>query len=246
MHPDQNALATLTSVSTEVEADLIVGMLNEHGIAAVATGGYTSQFQAQAPGTVQVLVNQENLSAARSLLARRRPARAAIRYPGKQSSSPASDSSDEDEQKSVGADRDLVELGESPWSPPQFSLGSLVIAVTAFCFVCSMIKGLHLNWALGFYGAATFGMFAWLVIGLIRLVRCSEVVVPLKAKPLPRSPAEYAHPYEALDAAREPRLAGRLGCSDRILRGRGAVSWPEHEAYVRGCIQRVEEKQSRL
>ena len=47
MHPDQNALATLTSVSTEVEADLIVGMLNEHGIAAVATGGYTSQFQAQ-------------------------------------------------------------------------------------------------------------------------------------------------------------------------------------------------------
>ncbi len=108
-----------------------------------------------------------------------------------------------------------------------------------------MTKGLHLKWAVGFYGAATFGMLAWLVIDLIRLVRCSEVVVPLKAKPLPRSPAEYADPYEALDAARELDLQGDWDAAIAFYADL-ARRWPEHEAYIRGCIQRVEEKQSRL
>ena len=69
MTSNQDHLATLATVSTEMEAQLIVNLLNEHGIAAVATGGSTSQFRAEAPGVVRVMVKQEHLPVARSVLA---------------------------------------------------------------------------------------------------------------------------------------------------------------------------------
>jgi len=71
MSSNDDSLVTLASVSTEVEAQLLVNMLNENGIAAVATGGSTSQFRAEAPGVVRVLLKQADLPVAKSVLAER-------------------------------------------------------------------------------------------------------------------------------------------------------------------------------
>lgn len=65
-------LATVTSVSTETEAQIVVNFLQESGIEAATSGGFTSQFRAWAPGKVRILVHQENLCQARSLLAEQR------------------------------------------------------------------------------------------------------------------------------------------------------------------------------
>jgi len=61
-------LMTLTTVPTEMEGQLLVNLLEEHGIPAIAAGGMTSQFLAEAPGAVQVMVMQDRLSAARSIV----------------------------------------------------------------------------------------------------------------------------------------------------------------------------------
>jgi hypothetical protein len=58
----------LATVSTEVEAAAITTLLGANGIRALATGGYTADFRAEAPGTVQVIVRQEDLAEARRLL----------------------------------------------------------------------------------------------------------------------------------------------------------------------------------
>ncbi len=71
MSSNHDTLATLATVSTDVEAQLLVNLLNDHGIAAVATGGFTIQFRAEAPGVARVLVKQDDLSVARSVLAER-------------------------------------------------------------------------------------------------------------------------------------------------------------------------------
>lgn len=71
MTADNDTLATVAIVANEVEGQLLVNILNEHGIPAVATGGFTSQFQAEAPGAVRVLVKQGSLSMAKSVLAER-------------------------------------------------------------------------------------------------------------------------------------------------------------------------------
>lgn len=62
MTTDQDTLATLATVATEMEGLLLVNILKEHSIAAVATGGFTSQFQADAPGSVRVMVNHTSSS----------------------------------------------------------------------------------------------------------------------------------------------------------------------------------------
>jgi len=71
MSSSHDNLATLASVPTEVEAQMLVNLLNEHGVTAVATGALTSQFRAEAPGVVRVLIKQESLPDARSVLADR-------------------------------------------------------------------------------------------------------------------------------------------------------------------------------
>ncbi len=69
---EHDTLATVATVASELEGQLLVNILNEHGIRAVATGGYMSQFRAEAPGMVRVLVTQDNLSTANSILAERK------------------------------------------------------------------------------------------------------------------------------------------------------------------------------
>jgi hypothetical protein len=69
MVSNHGTLATLATVANQVEAQLLVNTLNDHGIAGVATGGFTLQFGYEAFGVVRVLVKQESLSAGKSVLA---------------------------------------------------------------------------------------------------------------------------------------------------------------------------------
>ncbi len=71
MTADHETLAIVATVTTEVEGQLLANILNERGIPAVVTGGITSEFRAQTPGAVHVMVKQGSLSAARSALAER-------------------------------------------------------------------------------------------------------------------------------------------------------------------------------
>jgi hypothetical protein len=68
MTTKNDSLMTLTTVSTEMEGQLLVNLLEEHGIPATAAGGMTSGFRAEAPGTVQVMVMQDRLSVARVIV----------------------------------------------------------------------------------------------------------------------------------------------------------------------------------
>ena len=67
--PEADNLEVLTTLRTEVEASVLVAALAEVGIKAVAAGGYTSGFKAEAPGDVQILVKQDDLERAHKALA---------------------------------------------------------------------------------------------------------------------------------------------------------------------------------
>ena len=68
MTTDPDNPERLVSVETETEASLIAGKLEEHGIEATVTGGYTSGFKTAVPGEVRVLVRNSDLARARDLL----------------------------------------------------------------------------------------------------------------------------------------------------------------------------------
>ena len=161
----------------------------------------------------------------------------------KPSSLPTDDSSDGNLKGPAGRDSAGVEVEESPWSPPQFGLSSLLIAVTAFCLVCGVIKRLGVDWAAGFYGFAILGLFVWLVVGLYRLVECSRPAVRPQPEAVVRPPAEYANPDDALAAAVQLDMQGDWEAAIAIYRD-VARRWPEHEHYVRECIKRIDERQS--
>ena len=59
----------LTTVPTEAEAAMVVNFLEAQGIAAMAEGGLTSAFRAEAPGRVRVLVRQSDMARAKAALA---------------------------------------------------------------------------------------------------------------------------------------------------------------------------------
>ncbi|TWU17839.1 putative signal transducing protein [Bythopirellula polymerisocia] len=58
----------LTEVRTDMEAAMIVAVLEEHGIDAFLTGEFTSGFRAEAPGNVNVLVGDTDLVKAQQIL----------------------------------------------------------------------------------------------------------------------------------------------------------------------------------
>ena len=68
MSTDSTDLLVLVSVPDEVEAAAIVAALDQDGIQAVATGGMTSGFKAEAPGEVQVLVKRSDANRAQQTL----------------------------------------------------------------------------------------------------------------------------------------------------------------------------------
>ena len=69
MTPDPQQPETLLSVPTEVEAAAIVTALAEYDVKAMAVGGYTSGFKAEAPGGVAVVVKHADIERAKQALA---------------------------------------------------------------------------------------------------------------------------------------------------------------------------------
>jgi hypothetical protein len=61
-------LARLTSVRTEMEGGVIVAGLEDRGIQATMSGVYTTNFRAEAPGWVEILVAEHDLARAQSAL----------------------------------------------------------------------------------------------------------------------------------------------------------------------------------
>jgi len=61
-------LARLTSVRTEMEGGVIVAGLEERGIKTTMSGEFTTNFRAEAPGWVEILVAEDDLAAAQKAL----------------------------------------------------------------------------------------------------------------------------------------------------------------------------------
>ena len=68
MSSKHEPLDVLTSVLHEFEAEMIVGALNRNGIPAKSTGGFISNFKAEAPGSVRILVKRSDFDRAVELL----------------------------------------------------------------------------------------------------------------------------------------------------------------------------------
>jgi hypothetical protein len=69
MADDPNAPRVLLSVASDIEAASIVTALDARDIGATATGGFTSSFRAEAPGTIKVIVRRADLDRAQRALA---------------------------------------------------------------------------------------------------------------------------------------------------------------------------------
>ncbi len=69
MTPDPDSVETLFSTPNEIEAAAIVTALAGYGIEALATGGYTWGFRAEAPGLMAVVVKHADLDRAKQALA---------------------------------------------------------------------------------------------------------------------------------------------------------------------------------
>lgn len=86
--PEQSdTLKVLTRVPSEVEASLVVLRLADYGIAATAVGGFSAEYRAEAPGSVEVMVKSTDLLAAEAALAF---------IQGERSSEPAADDDEDD------------------------------------------------------------------------------------------------------------------------------------------------------
>ena len=68
MSKHSERLVLLESMPTEMEAGVIVAALEQGGIQATMTGTYTAGFRAEAPGWVKVLVAEDDLLQARTIL----------------------------------------------------------------------------------------------------------------------------------------------------------------------------------
>lgn len=70
----KQALKRLATFSSELDASAIVNLLEEHGVKALAVGGFTAGFKAEAPGFVDVMVLEGDLDAASGVLGEVGPA----------------------------------------------------------------------------------------------------------------------------------------------------------------------------
>lgn len=71
---DDANLVTVAQRSNEVSAGVIVNILADAKIRAIAVGGFTAGFRAEAPGWVQVKVFQRDAERAREVIAEIKPA----------------------------------------------------------------------------------------------------------------------------------------------------------------------------
>ena len=69
MTTDPNRPHVVTRVPTEFEAAAVVSALEAAGIKAMAVGGHTAGFRAEAPGDVAVVVQENEAEQAKVVLA---------------------------------------------------------------------------------------------------------------------------------------------------------------------------------
>lgn len=65
---DSNELVIVAERATEVAAKILVSVLADAGIKAVAVGGFTAGFRAEAPGYVQVKTLDKDALKARKII----------------------------------------------------------------------------------------------------------------------------------------------------------------------------------
>jgi Putative prokaryotic signal transducing protein len=68
MAENNENLARVTSVRTEMEAGVIVSGLEDRGIQSTMSGVFTTNFRAEAPGWVEILVAEHDLARAEAAL----------------------------------------------------------------------------------------------------------------------------------------------------------------------------------
>ena len=73
IHHDDEDLVTVATCATEVEASILVNVLRDAGIKAVAVGGFTAGFRAEAPGWVQVKTLAEDAERSKVVISEIRP-----------------------------------------------------------------------------------------------------------------------------------------------------------------------------
>lgn len=66
-------LVTVAERSTEVAAKILVTVLADEGIKAVATGGWTAGFRAEAPGVVRVQTLENDAERAKKIISELKP-----------------------------------------------------------------------------------------------------------------------------------------------------------------------------
>ncbi|TWT98326.1 DUF2007 domain-containing protein [Stieleria varia] len=66
---DNSKLVTVAERADEMSATILVSVLADEGIRAIATGGFTSGFRAEAPGMVQVKTFEADAALAREIIA---------------------------------------------------------------------------------------------------------------------------------------------------------------------------------
>lgn len=66
---DDEKLVTVAERSSELAASVVVSVLQDAGIRAVATGGFTAGFKAEAPGWVKIQTFQRDAERAREVIA---------------------------------------------------------------------------------------------------------------------------------------------------------------------------------
>lgn len=70
MTSDPNSPTVVYSAVNPIEAAAVATALEAEGIETTTTGSYTSGFQAEAPGEIQVVVRQSQAEKARAILER--------------------------------------------------------------------------------------------------------------------------------------------------------------------------------
>lgn len=71
---DNANLVIVAERANEIAANLIVNVLADEKIRAVAVGGFTAGFRAEAPGWVQVKVFEQDAERARTIISEIKPA----------------------------------------------------------------------------------------------------------------------------------------------------------------------------
>ncbi|MEL6108622.1 MAG: DUF2007 domain-containing protein [Planctomycetota bacterium] len=66
---DGHKLVTIAERTSESAASILVAVLQDEGIQAVATGGFTAGFRAEAPGVVRVQTLERDAERAVAILA---------------------------------------------------------------------------------------------------------------------------------------------------------------------------------